>query len=235
MSSNRIYPRQLLLNLDTQQDQTFANFIVGRNQHLHELMKACNPLYHGYGNSIYYWSPLHSGKTHLLRAYCFYWQQQGLHVNYINCESGPGLNPDILASNVATATTIDHIQAMLGDPKYEEDLLFFLKTCEEADHTLIISGDRAPLALDSKELATRLMSFYVFQLHPPSGDALREFVRYEAKKLGLGLDRETEDVLFRNCARRDLEFANKLLQRLAVDYQPLSARRIENEVAGLRH
>ena len=235
MSSRSIYPRQLLLDLDTQQDQTFGNFIVGRNQHLYTLMQACNPLYHGYANSIYCWSPLRSGKTHLLRAYCFNWQQQGLHVNYINCESGQGLDAKLLSSNMAVATTIDHIQATIEDPNHEEDVLFFLKTCQEVDHTLIISGDRAPAQLRSEELATRLMAFYVFQLYPPSGDALREFVRAEAKKLGLGLDKEMEDLLFHNCAQRDLEFATKLLKRLALDYQPLSTHRIANEVASLRH
>ena len=239
MPDNRLFSvRQLGLQLGTEQDQTFSNFVAGTNASLCEFMRASDPLHYGYGNSMYLWAGQSSGKSHLLRAYCFYWQERGIRIDYVDAETAFGRRFALGASGGrAAGLVIDNIQFVRPESAEEEELLSFLKESAELDKIVMLSGDRNPAKLNtlSDDLVSRLLSFYVFRVHPLKGNLLKDFVRLRAEKLGVHLDRDTETLLFRNCSERGTKFVGELLRRLAVGYDSPTEDRIRNEITVMCH
>ncbi|MBE8182825.1 MAG: hypothetical protein HAW61_04815 [Candidatus Portiera sp.] len=190
------YPRQLLLDLNLGYSQTFENFIVGGNSTLCSVLKKMHPFEYGYDYSVCCWSPASSGKSHLMRAYCAYWQEQGVMVNYL---SGGNLLLDNLKldSNQLSVIVFDDIHIYLGDKQKEEELLYLLINCYERDIPFVCSSNSHPskmsFALD--DLATRFSAFYSFKLEHLQDMELHNFIQTEGHRLGLTLGKEQIDII----------------------------------------
>jgi len=226
------FPKQLLLDIEADISQTFGNYIAGNNRPLVNLMQSLHPFEQGYDHSIYCWAEEGCGKSHLLKAYCAYWQQEGIRPLYFNGEQP--LSGDLLDSRPAVLV-FDNVHSLLGDAEREEELLYLLRRACDADIPLLLSATRPPRELYciSDDLITRLVSFYVFHIHSLDEDRLKEFITMKAEKLGLELDMPLRAQLQGYAG--DMKFLTQLLHRLASSPDGLSCEQIEREWQLLRH
>ena len=233
------YPRQLLLDLNLGYSQTFDNFITGNNQELCNMLQSLHPYEYGYDNSIYCWSVGGSGKSHLLRAYCAYWQEQGMTANYIS--GGNLLLDDInFTSNKLSVMVFDDIQTVLGSKDKEEYLLSLLLKCYEENIPFLCSANSPPSEINCalNDLATRLATFYVFKVEPLNHKHLKEFIYLEADRLGLSLNPELIEKIYSSQEQVDMKLIAKLIQKLATKEEQnglLSAEDISSTSELLRH
>ncbi len=190
------YPRQLLLDLNLGYSQTFDNFIVGANSALCGVLKKMHPFEYGYDHSVCCWSATSSGKSHLMRAYCAYWQELGVTVNYL---SGGNLLLDNLQLNSTQLSVVvfDDIHLFLGDQRKEEELLYLLLNCYERDIPFVCSANTHPSKINFalNDLATRLGAFYSFKVEALQDQELSNFIHAEASRLGLPIETAQVDLI----------------------------------------
>ena len=230
------YPRQLLLDLDVKSRQTFRNFIAGRNRLLIDFLQSMHPLEQNYSNSVYCWAEESCGKSHLLRAYCAYWQEEGVLSYYFNGENLP--SRDHLESySPMMVVAFDNVQALMGNAQREEDLLFLLQRCHDEDVPLLLSANKPPQVLHCalEDLATRLASFFVFRVKPLDAESTQEFVVTEAKKLGLSLSERIQKQIHQSYAQGDMKILSQLLRRLAATEADLSLQELARQRRLLNH
>lgn len=240
------YPRQLLLDLNLGYSQTFGNFIVGKNKLLCDTLLMLHPFEYGYDYSLCCWSETSNGKSHLMRAYCAYWQELGITVNYL---SGGNLTLDKIDinSNQLAVMVFDDIHHSVGNQEKEEDILHLLLSCYEKDIPFVCSSLDHPSKLNfaMNDLATRLGAFYSFEVEPLMGEDLAKFIGIEANRLGLNLDTEQIDIISsrsneKGAMKGDMKIVASLLKKLAHKNRNsqgrlLTAEDIELASASLHH
>lgn len=228
------FPRQLLLDFEANIPQTFSTYIAGNNCPLVSLMQSLHPFEQGYDHSIYCWAEEGCGKSHLLRAYCAYWQQEGVRPLYFNGKQPLSSN---LMDNHPAVLVFDNVHNFLGNQEQEEELLYLLRRAYDADIPLLLSATKPPRDLHciSDDLITRLTSFYVFHIHALDDDRLKEFIVMQAQKLGLNLSAQVSAQLQSYSINGDMKFLTRLLHRLARSTKALSGEEIEREWRLLSH
>ena len=237
------YPRQLLLDLNLGYRQTFDNFIVGANESLCQKLQEMHPLEYGYDDSLCCWSEFSNGKSHLLRAYCAYWQEFGVRVNYL---SGGNLVLDDLnmESNQLMIVVFDDAHHSLGNRREEESLLYLLLQCYERDIPFVCSSNNHPSKLNFSmpDLATRFGAFYSFNLEGLQGDQLNYFIDAEARRRGVKLEPEHPGLISsvinsNNSSSMDMKMIVNLMKKLAAKKsgEVLSIADIERASTSLHH
>ena len=226
------YPRQLLLDLGLNYPQTFANFIVGGNSSVCKALIELDPFDLGYENSVCCWSETSSGKSHLLAAYCAWWQDRGIPIHYINHMNFEELNVERVA-----AIAFDDLQNFLMIPGQEENLLRLLLQCYEQDVPIICSANKHPTKLDFTldDLATRFASFFCFKVLPLKGQDLLQFAHQEAEALGLSIKPKELKLA---CAKSvsDIKKLGLLLRKLADSKdQVFNPQKIDEVYSRLSH
>jgi DnaA-homolog protein len=197
--------KQLVLNLIPTPAPTLANFVSGRNA---EALTALRGLLDSVTTSatttpakiIYLWGASGSGKTHLIKA----------------C-AGSGFTP---FSADASASHLDATQHHAFDSVHSlseasQQILFDLINRQQLSSGLLVaSGNAAPrdLAL-RRDLASRLGSGLVYQLHPLSDTEKAEALQVHARTRGFALREEVTAYLLRH-ARRDMASLIQMLNAL---------------------
>lgn len=232
------YPRQLLLDLNLGYTQTFDNFITGSNQELCDMLQSLHPFNYGYENSIYCWSDNGNGKSHLLRAYCAYWQEQGISVNYISC-GNMALDEVGIIPNQFSVMVFDDIQTVVGNREREDGLLSMLIQCYERDIPLLCSSNSPPAEFGCilNDIATRLASFYVFKVESLNHTDLKKFIGMEANRCGLALSSKLIEKIYSSHKPLDMKLITDMMKKLALrkEQNGLLSMADINTISGMMH
>jgi DnaA-homolog protein len=202
---------QLVFDLAPAATPTFENFICGRNAELLGALKSA-PL--GSHSCIYLWGAPGSGKTHLLQAAISETRERGFSASYFACSA----QIDLRFANCAL-TAIDDVE-LLGEEAQIGLLSLYLR---EAAGVLIASGPLPPARLAlRRDLATRLGSGLVYQVHAIDDEEKSAALRAHAAKRGFALSDEVLSHLL-NHGSRDLSWLLAMVN--ALDRYSLSAKR----------
>ena len=200
--------KQLLLEIAPPAQPTFANFVPGANRELlHRLRSAAA------GNSgervIYLWGDSGSGKRHLLEA-----------LAHAGVRPVVRARPDAIPGEARDSiVTLAHVDTL--DPQQQVCLFNLINILDHA--VLVAAGPCAPAQLGVREdLATRLGSGLVYQVHALTDADKREALAAHAQARGFALSEEIAAYLLRH-ARRDMPSLIAILD--AIDRHSLETGR----------
>jgi DnaA-homolog protein len=198
---------QLVLDIAPVPRQGFDNFISGRNR---ELLRVLQELVASAREQIVYvWGAPGSGKTHLLQSAIRYAHELGLSASY-----GSASRETLI--EIATAPkdllAIDDVASLDGEAQIT--LFSIYEYVREHEGRLIASGALPPARLEIRaDLATRLASGLVYEVHALSDEEKATALREHAKGRGFALSGEVVNYLLHR-ERRDLAWLLATLDTL---------------------
>ncbi|MEO8103023.1 MAG: DnaA regulatory inactivator Hda [Betaproteobacteria bacterium] len=192
--------KQLVLDLIPPPAPTLANFVVGRNiEALAALRGQLAPATGLVARILYLWGVAGSGKTHLIEA-C-------LGAGY-----APLTEPAGDDSGAAHHVAVDAVQT-LGDTS-QQALFDLINRQQMTSGLLIATGNAAPRDLTlRRDLASRLGSGLVYQLHPLSDAEKADALQAHAHSRGFLLRDDVITYLLRH-SRRDMASLIQMLDAL---------------------
>ena len=205
--------KQLLLDISRPVPPRLDSFVSGSNRELLQaLQNACT------GKSkervFYLWGEAGSGKSHLLQACAA--QLDGAF--YVSCDAATQLDEALVRHRLLA---IDDVHRL--DEAEQIALFNLFNEFNAGTGMLIVSGPAAPAALSiRRDLATRLGSGLVFQVHRLDDAEKRAALTNRAAELGFFLSEESTTYLLTHW-RRDL--ASLLSMLMAVDRHSLQSHR----------
>lgn len=214
---------QLPLGIRLRDDASFVNFHPGANREVVSGLSACL----GSRDSayVYLWGGAGSGKTHLLAALCHAAAETGQPLLYLPLAEHATLTPEILhGMEMMRLVCLDDVEAVAGQPPWEEALFHFYNRLQEARGCLVIAGETAPagLAIRLPDLKSRLCAGIVYHLKPLDDADKLAALRQRAAQRGMEMSAEVGSYLLRRCPR-DMSALFTLLDRL--DHASLAAQR----------
>jgi len=214
--------RQLTLPVNLRDDTTFANFYPGDNM---QLVKALTELLSGDGEQfIYLWGAPGVGRSHLLQACCHECSEQQYSIIYLPLRA-EHLTPEILQGMEGMRLVcLDDIDAVLGQPDWEEALLHFYNRARDNGVKLVVAGNNLPPQLPCKlaDLRSRLSWGLVFQVLGLSDEQKLLALQIHARYRGMYLSREVGQFLLRHLPR-DMTELFEMLNKL--DHASLVAKK----------
>ena len=145
------------------------------------------------------------GKTHLLIALAEHCQNNGKSSLYISFkELLETASPDILQGIEShQLVCLDDIDLVVGQRDWEEALFHCFNRLKEANSQIVIAANANPASLVFvlPDLASRLATGVVFQLHEMSDEQKQLALIEQANFRGLELDQATAQYLMRRCGR----------------------------------
>ncbi len=193
--------KQLVLDLIPTPTPTLDNFVAGRNvEALAALRGLLESATMAPAKILYLWGVPDGGKTHLMKA----------------C-AGSGytpFSPDAATGNLDAATryAVDAVQSL--SETSQQALFDLINRQQMSSGLLVASGNAAPRDLTlRRDLASRLGSGLVFQLHPLSDLEKAEALHAHARTRGFVLREEVVGYLLRH-ARRDMASLIQMLDAL---------------------
>ncbi len=188
-------PNQLTLPIDRPHEQRLENFVPGPNAELVALLRESTSQFRG----IWLTGPLHSGRSHLLRATCVFHGRDSVPVAYIGCEDfthdRDGLQLSLgHASRYARVVAVDDIDVVAGDPDMEEALLAVYQRVFDLGGLLVFShtAPAVDLSFQLEDLNSRMRSLMHFQMMPLDDTDKATILKQRADARGYAL---TEPVL----------------------------------------
>lgn len=192
--------KQLLLELAPPARPTFANFVTGSNRELVQILRqtAAGKFPDG---MVYIWGESGAGKSHFLEAV--------LHAAQIPCVAARS-NAIPQAAAEGTLVTLDDVQKL--DESNQIHLFNLINVLKGA--TLVATGPCAPRDLTlRRDLATRLGSGLVYQVHGLTDEEKRAALAVHAQARGFALNDDIVNYLLRH-TRRDMPSLIAILDSL---------------------
>jgi DnaA family protein len=174
------------------------------------------------GQGCWLWGPSATGKTHLLQATC---DKAGDRSVYIPLRMLIDAGPEVLDGLASRELIcIDDMDAVAGDPAWEQALFSLCNEVLDADRSLVVSAAMSSreCPIELPDLQSRLARLATFQLHALSDDERVKALQLRARHRGLDLPDETARFLLSR-SRRDMASLYGLLDRL--DSEALRAKR----------
>ncbi len=190
--------KQLVLDLIPTPAPSLANFVAGQNAEALAAIRSIIDSTPGIAAKvIFLWGGPGSGKSHLISA----------------C-TGAGLSPFDATGVLAAAHRYAVDNAQLLKDEAQQVLFDLINRQHWSTGALIATGDVAPrdLAL-RRDLASRLGSGWVFQLHPLTDAEKADALHAHAKSRGFLLRETVVDYLLRH-SRRDMASLIQMLDAL---------------------
>jgi DnaA family protein len=206
--------RQLALDIAAAPAPTLENFVPGRNA---ELAATLRSLVAGSSveRSFYLWGAAGSGRSHLVQAVVAAAQARGRAAMLVD---GATLRRAIA---VDALIAIDDVHSL--SPSAQVELFDLYNRLRAGGGALVATGDAAPAQLKVRpDLATRLGSGLVYQVHALSDDEKKAALARHADERGLRLAPAVIDFLLGH-AQRDLPSLLAILD--ALDRHALATRR----------
>jgi len=193
---------QLPLGFTFSDDVSFDTFYAGSNSLLlkHLLASAhdrSEPL-------IYIWGSAGVGKTHLLQAACQCAAKCEQRVAFVPLRDHNNLSPEMLMGlEHLQLVCIDDVDAITGQPQWEEALFHLYNRAQEAQLPLVISGKVTPaaLGLGLQDLTSRLGWGLVFHVHPLNDEEKLGAIQQRARFRGMVLSDEVGHYLLKRYSR----------------------------------
>lgn len=166
--------------------------------------------------------PEASGKTHLLQAACDSAGDRSVYVPLGSMAAADRALLDGLASRELVC--LDDIDAVCGDPGWEQALFVLCNRILEADGGLVVASTGTPRAVGIllPDLQSRLARLPTFRLQPLAESERASALQLRARHRGLELPDDTARYLLTR-SRRDMTSLYQLLDRL--DTEALRAQR----------
>jgi DnaA family protein len=197
--------KQLALDIAPLPTRTLDNFIPGRNA---ELVVALYALANGASveRFIYLWGATGSGRSHLLRATVAGARLHGR----IAAVLGADIDPDGIAGDALVAA--DDVNLL--DEDAQISLFRLHNRLRASGGRLIAAGDVPPARLALRpDLATRLASGLVYEVHELGDDEKAAALRRHAAARGFELSQDVTDYVLKH-AQRDMPSLLALLDAL---------------------
>ena len=213
---------QLPLSLGLRPRMRLEDFVAGPNA---AVLAACADLVTGRHEQLYLAGPPRSGRTHLLLGTCDAAERAGLTAGYLPM-SDYRTAPTAAAQGMdgLDLLAIDDVDAIAGDPAWEEALFVLYNSCRASHCRLVFAAGSAATALPARlpDLRSRLAWGLNFQLAPLDDAGRLELLRRESARRGMDLPEEVGRYLLARCSRETIALLD-LVDRL--DRAALAARR----------
>lgn len=194
---------QLTLKIRPQEDATFENFVGTANAPLVAHLAAIAEGHIPAAVGVYIWGNAGVGCSHLLQAMAHRAQAVGRTALYI-CLRETGLAPACLEDiEVFSCVLLDDIEAVLGDPVWEEALFHCINRILQTGGSCIIAGHQVPLQLTGclPDLRSRIGWGGVFQIVALTDEEKGELLRTRALLRGFVLPDDVIHLLLRHQVR----------------------------------
>lgn len=219
-------PTQLSLSMRLRDDATFANYYPGANAStLGYVEHACETENQWLDSVLYLWGSAGVGRSHLLQAACLRVEERGGRALYLPLAELAHHGPQLLDNvEFCDLVCLDDIQAVLGQPHWEEALFHAFNRLRDAGKQLLIAAHAPPRELSIKlpDLQSRLSIALVFQLHELSDDDKLRALQLRASRRGLRLSDEVGRFILARSVRSTTVLFDTLEQ---LDHASLQAQR----------
>lgn len=192
----------MTLNLCLKDEASFANFYVGNNIQLVELLSSLyaenTPLF------VYLWGRTDSGKSHLQSALCQLFAEQDLTASYLPLEDLSQLSPQILDDlEMLDLLCIDDLHLIAGNLEWEEKVFHCFNQRLAHNKQIVITANGAPhsLQLALQDLKSRMMGGLIFEVQALNDSEKIESLKLRAKLRGLELNEMVAQFLLNHYER----------------------------------
>ncbi len=192
---------QLTLGIKLRDDATFDNFYGGGNEAVITALQQF--LTHPQEQFIYLWGRSGVGCSHLLEACCHQLHANHKPVVYLQMDD-KNLAPAVLQDlETLDLVCIDNIEAVLGNPQWEEALFHLYNRIRDSQSRLLIAATQPPARLSSQlpDLKSRLAWGLCFQVKGLNEQQLICALQLRAAHRGLSLPQEVATYLMRHFPR----------------------------------
>jgi len=195
-------PMQLSLGVSLQDDLHFDNFLAGQNSaalaQLKEMFAPENKAF----RFVYLWGAEDAGKTHLLKAVC----QQAKQLSKTHCylDLSKITRVDLLSSISSDVVCIDNLQAVAGQPAWEEGLFHLFNRIREQQGLLVFSALSGPahLGIVLPDLLSRLSWGLTYHLQALQDDEKLLAFKLRARQRGMDVPDEVIRYLIHRSPRK---------------------------------
>lgn len=195
-------PQQLPLDLNLDEQNTFANFVSGDNM---ELVARLQQIAQGRGEQfVYLFGADHVGKTHLLQACCHLAHDKQLSPIYIPLKDIEQFEPNMLDNLTSLPVVfVDDVDAIVGRPAWEEAFFHFYNQMQQVGRRLIVTATAPPkeLGLALKDLVSRLNWGISYHIKPLSDTEKIQLLLTRAQQQGLHMPQNVADYLLKTNSR----------------------------------
>ncbi|XKM14646.1 DnaA inactivator Hda [Orbaceae bacterium ac157xtp] len=207
--------QQLTLPISLPDSETFASFYTGDNLLLVNYLKEILNKSGFY--SLYYWSKVSAGRTHLLYAACYELSLSNKPICYIPLNQYKIFTPEILLGlEQYDLVCLDDVDKIVGNKIWEEAIFdLFNRLMENNKTKLLITGNASPKQLNFTlpDLASRLEWGQVYQLKELNDDEKLKALQLRASLKGFDLPTEVGHFLLKR-VDREMRTLYPLLEQL---------------------
>lgn len=209
-----ILSEQLPLAIQLRDDATFDNFSVGDNA---LLLAQLRQQLDGGERYLYVYGVEDSGRSHLLQAACHHAEQLNLVALYLPLLELSEYSPQALFDGLENLDLIclDDVQAVLGQPEWEQALFNLFNRLADQQCRLLISAGVAvrELEVGLADLRSRLSWGTVLQLAHLTEAQQLAVIQQRAGNRGLQLNDEVARFIYHRC-QRDLASLLAVIEQL---------------------
>lgn len=176
-------------------------------------------------SAVYLFGATGTGKSHLLQACCVQAGEAGGRAQYVPLGSSADLSPELMDGlEDMDLVCIDDIDAVAGDPAWEQALLHLYNRIRDCRQPLVMAARVAAKTspFDLADLNSRLGWGVVYQLREVDDETKVLVVQRRAAAQGFELPREVAEFMLTRCSR-DIVSLLRVLEEL--DYASLAAHR----------
>ncbi|MDT8428247.1 MAG: DnaA regulatory inactivator Hda [Pseudomonadales bacterium] len=206
-SHNNMVPQenfQLTLPVGLDDEATFANFLViDANRQLFAELSTWNKPASRF-EFLWLWGKKGSGCSHLLQALCHQLDDKGLRAVYVPLQEHAQIAVDMLSGlESLDIVCLDGMEAVAGLPDWEHALFRLYNLMLARKVRLVVSAGCAPAQLNVTlpDLASRMQTALVFQLHALDDEGKKAALQLRARSLGFDLPDEVVRYLLDHYSR----------------------------------
>lgn len=220
---------QLTLSVSIRDDARFANYYAGPNaQVVHSIQDQWRTDVHGENAGeqfIFLWGSEGVGCSHLLQAACHYAEGLGHSSVYLPLDELVAFEPSVFEGlESLQLVALDHLQAIAGNPIWEEALFHLFNRLRESGTRLLVAADASPahLNLELPDLISRLTWGISYQVSPLEDIDKAQALLLRAKQRGLNMPNEVANFILSRGSRKMVDICQELEE---LDKASLSTQR----------
>lgn len=193
---------QLSLGVSLQDDLHFDNFLAGQNSAVLAQLRQLFTLQESTFNFIYLWGREDTGKTHLLKAVDKQAKEAAKSHHYLDLAEAT--NAEVLSTISSDVVCIDNLQAVAGQPLWEENLFHLFNRIREQHGLLVFSALSGPthLGILLPDLLSRLSWGLTYHLQALQDDEKRLAFKLRARQRGMDVPDEVARYILHRSPRR---------------------------------